>query len=230
MRRTVPGLLFGLVLAGCTGEVDDERLAPAYPEGSGQAPQGKVQYPEGPYGSGKGATIANYKFVGFVNAVADSSQLQEIRLADFYNPTGDGVYEEDSPFEPGSPRPRGLLLSVSAVWCAPCNYEADVILPEEYPKYKALGGEFFVQLADGATPGKAANAKALEAWTKKYEVDYPMAIDPAYQLGALFEADSFPANMIIDTRTMRIVDVVAGSPEVGGPFWKTFDEVLASGD
>ena len=225
MRYPAFVVLGVLTLTGCSpGEGAD--LAPAFPEGSGQQPQGALEYPAGPYGVNKGATIRNFEFPGFINSLENNQELELIQLADFYNPTGEGVHEEGSGFEPGSPKPLGLLLSVSAVWCGPCNYEADEVLPKQYPEYKARRGEFLVQLADGATPGKAATVQSLTAWTKKYEVDYPMAIDPAYALGALFEADAFPANMLIDTRTMKIVESVAGAPQVDGPFWKAFDKLL----
>ena len=64
----------------------------------------------------------------------------------------------------------------------------------------------------------------LDYWTNAYKIDYPSAIDPSYKLSALFEADAFPANLIIDTRTMRIVEVVSGVPDES--FWSTFEEAL----
>lgn len=214
-----------VLLAGC-GEEADWSLAPGFPEGTGQEPLGAKAYPPPPYGVAEGSVITSYRFVGFPNAQKDSSNLQEIELAEFYNPTGDGVYEEGSVMEIGAPKPTVLLLTVSAVWCGPCIYEADKVFPGLYKDYKPQGGEFFVQLADGPTPGKAATAKSLSAWTEKYGVDYPMAIDPSYQLGALFEADAFPANMIIDTRTMRIIEITTGAPEPGSSFWKTYENVM----
>jgi hypothetical protein len=231
MRYTIFALLGAVALAGCgntgTGGDGDEETAPAFAEGSGQQPQSALAYPPGPYGTGKGSTVANFKFIGFPNAMQDTTQLKELQLAEFYNPTGDGVYGEGSPMGPGAPKPKALLLAVSAVWCGPCNYEADQVLPGLYAKYKPQRGEFFVQLADGPTPGKAATSKSLFNWTQKYDVDYPMAIDPSYKLSALFAADAFPANMILDTRTMTLVEVISGAPEADGPFWATFDEVLA---
>ncbi len=229
MRCLMFVVLGVLVLNGCA-DPEPTDLAPAFHEGSGQQAHGQTEYPAGPYGVAKGSVISNYKFVGFPNALKDVEELKEIPLAEYYNPTGDGTYQEGSVMEVGAPKPKALMLSVSAVWCGPCNYEADAILPDEYKKYKPDGGEFFVELADGATPGKAATKKNLANWAQKYEVDYPMAIDPSYQLGALFEADSFPANMIVDTRTMQIVEVVTGAQESGGPFWKAFEKTLAGSD
>jgi len=81
-------------------------LAPAFPDGTGQQAHGAKAYPAGPYGVGKGSIIANYKFVGYANAQKINNALQAIELADLYNPTGDGVFEEGSVMEVGAPKPK----------------------------------------------------------------------------------------------------------------------------
>lgn len=198
-----------------------------FPQESGQAANAKVEYPKGPFGVNKGSTIQNYKFMGFPNSLENNKDLVTVQLADFYNPTGKEVFAKGAPFPEGSPKPKALLIDVSSVWCGPCQYEAANVLPGLYAKYKPKGGEFLLQLADGPTPGSPANSKHLFNWTKKYKVDYPATIDPSYKLSALFQADAFPANMIIDTKTMKIVDVIAGVAEEGGSFWQTYEKLLA---
>lgn len=239
MRISIFALLGAIALMGCGAKGtgggdnsgdnggDDGQLAPAFPEGTGQQAASTKPYPEGPYGVGKGTVIANYKFVGYANALKVNNALQQVELAAFYNPTGDGKFEEGTVFEVGAAKPKALLIDVASVWCGPCNYEAGNVLPALYKKYKPMGGEFLGQLADGATPGIAATTKSLYNWTTKYKVDYPDVIDPTYKLGALFAADAFPQNFIIDTRTMKIVEIIAGAPEAGGSFWKTYEKVLA---
>ena len=226
------GIVVGtLALTGCTGTAESEegsgQLAPAFPEGTGQQAAGAKAYPEGPYGIGKGSIIANYKFIGYANAVNSTAALQPIEMADFYNPTGDGTYPAGSVMGEGNPKPKVALIDVASVWCGPCNFEAENVLPGLYDKYKPMGGEFILQLADGPTPGKAATSKSLFNWTTKYDVNYPATIDPTYKLSALFDQDAFPTNMIIDTRTMKIVEVIAGAPEAGSSFWKTYEKVIA---
>ncbi|HSN97458.1 MAG TPA: hypothetical protein VLS89_04135 [Candidatus Nanopelagicales bacterium] len=219
--------VLGVMALAITGCAEDE-LAPPFPGESGQEAPDAAAYPAGPYGISVGSTIANYKFVGYINAMQVSDALQEIRLSDYYNPTGDAVYS-DSPQEAqygtGNPKPKALLIVVSSVWCGPCNYEAETVLPGEYAQHKPAGGEFLMQLADGPTPGEPAGQTDLYKWTLKYDVNYPSAIDPSYKLGALFNSDAFPANMIIDTRDMSIVEVIAGAPDAG--FWNKFEQVLA---
>jgi hypothetical protein len=230
MRNTVFALLGvtagAIALVGCSNKEPVDEIAPAFTDGQGQQAHNSKPYPEGPYGIGKGSVITNYKFIGYVNSVSDSTTLVEIQMAEFYNPDGNGVFEEGSVFPVGTPKPKALLIPVASVWCGPCNYEAESVLPGLYKEYKPQGGEFFAQIADGPTPGKAATQKSLYNWANKYDVDYPIAIDPTYQLGALFEADAFPANMIIDPRTMKIVEVISGVAEEGGPFWTTYQKVM----
>ncbi|WP_231511479.1 TlpA family protein disulfide reductase [Chondromyces apiculatus] len=221
--RAGPVLVGLALLSGCGGE----ELAPPFPEGSGQDAVDVSSYPEGPYGINIGSKIANYKFVGYSNAAVVNDALQEIHLSDFYNPDGNAVYAEEgreAQYGAGVAKPKALLIVVSSVWCGPCNYEADEVLPVKYEKHKPVGGEYLLQLADGPTPGAPAGQEELYRWTRKYDVNYPSAIDPSYKLGALFSADAFPANMIIDTRDMSIVEVVAGSPNAS--FWKKFEKVI----
>jgi hypothetical protein len=228
------GLALTAVLcsAGCSeqGGGDEGQPAPDFPAGSGQPEKGTAAYPAGPYGISPGSVIANYQFVGFANAAVVNDQLQIIQLADFYNPDGLQKFPEGSPYGAGEPKPKALLIDVASVWCAPCNYEAGSVLPGLYAQYQPQGGEFLLQLADGPTPGTAAESKHLYNWTTKYDVNYPATIDPTYKLSSLFESDAFPTNMIIKTSDMTIVKVIAGAPEPGTPagddFWGTFESVL----
>jgi hypothetical protein len=209
LRSLTSFALVSTLAVSMTGCVDE---TPPFPEGQGQSPNAAARYPAGPYGIDKGAVVANYKFVGFPSPDTDNQALREVQLADFYNPTGDELWPEDS-FYGAQPKPKALLISVSAVWCGPCQYENAEILPGEYADLNPKGVEFLLNLADGPTVGEPAETKHLVSWTKKYGTKWPAVIDPSYKLSALFEADAFPANIIVDTRTMTVVDVVAGVPD-----------------
>jgi hypothetical protein len=210
-----------LLAAGC----DEGTMAPPFPEGQGQSPEQGPPYPAGPYGIDKGSVIQNFKFVGFPDPSEDRSETFELQLADFYNPTGDGVFPEGSVLGAGEPKPKGLLVNIGAVWCQPCQYEADVILPGHYEEVNAEGIEFFLILADGPNVGVAATETNLAAWTSKYDTFWPGAIDPNYTIGSLFKASAFPVNLVIDTETMEIVEAVAGLPEEGGPLFQAIDDL-----
>jgi len=235
LRNAGALLLVGLSigLAGCSSQGEDQ-LAPAFTE-KGQEKGVTAAYPNGPFGVKKGAIISNYKFVGFPNVLAVKDSLDSIELSHFYNPTGTDVYPEGSPYGAGQAKPKVLLIDVASVWCGPCNQEAGTVLPGQHKKEKPLGGEFLLQLADGPQGGISATQLDLSKWTTKYMVNkgeaYPATYDPEYKLGALFEADAFPANMIIDTRTMKICEVIAGAPDPtdttygGKAFWDKYEAV-----
>lgn len=206
----------------------------------GEEHHGALPYAAGPYGIGKGSIIDNYKFYGFPNSLLNREDLKPIQLADFYNPhahdpnyapadaaSDDRLFPPGSPHNVGdvqSPKPKVMLIDVSSSWCPPCQEEAKTVLPGRYAKYKPRGGEILLQLADGPEPGTAAEPYDLKSWTKKYKIDYPATIDPSYKLSALFDADAFPANLIIDTSTMKIVEVVAGEPD--DKFWSKYEALL----
>lgn len=227
MKNAVFALIGATALVGCT-VVEDDQNAPGFPAGAGQEAQATLAYPDGPFGVHKGSVIANFAFYGYANASA-ALTLTRIELAEFYNPTGDGLFEEGSVFPVGTPKPRALAITVGSVWCGPCNYEADMVLPDLYAQYAPLGGEIFSQLADGPTVGKPATEANLHAWGTKYDVQYPLVIDPGWEsrLGALFAENAFPTNIIIDPRTMTIVEAIAGAPEPGGAYWQQYEDVLA---
>ncbi|MFO0615021.1 MAG: TlpA disulfide reductase family protein [Polyangiaceae bacterium] len=221
--KTRPALVLVtlLPLLGCDVEV------PPFPAGQGQA-KTAISYPGGPYGVTKTSVITNFELAGFPApaASADPTALVPITLADFYNPTGDGVYPAGSPYGEGQPKPKALLIDIGAVWCTPCQFEAKTILPKLYEQYKPLGAEFLFDLADGPKGGIAATPTELVSWVKKYKSTFPCALDPERKLGASFNTDSFPVNILVDTRTMQIVDVVAGVPDEGGAFFQNLDALL----
>lgn len=195
-------------------------------------------YPPGPYGTTKGSIVANYQFVGYHNAQVDHTTTKPIHLADFYNPHADDpayspatVDQDDRLFPAGSvhgsakPKPKALAISISSSWCGACKKEAKTVLPTKHLMYKPLGGEFLVQLNDGPAQGHSAGSQDLTAWTTQFHVNYPATIDPGRQLDALLVANVYPANIILDTRTMKIVEVVAGVP--GDAYWTKFEATLA---
>lgn len=233
----LPLALSSLLVLACDGGGDESNTgsdAPPFPEGQGQDPAQGVEYAPGPYGIEVGSVIANYKFVGYPSPDTDKKTPLEIQLADFYNPTGDGVYPEGSPMGAGNAKPKALMISVASVWCGPCNYESDSVLPGEYAHYNPMGVEFLLNLADGPDVGIPAKLTHLKSWTTQYDTKWPAVIDPSYKLAALFTQDAYPANFIVDTKTMKILSAIAGVPidANGNPlpeFYDPLDDLLAGG-
>lgn len=178
-------------------------------------------YPAGPYGLEKGDTIANYSFDGFVDATKGTGSVQNVQLCHFYNPAGVAVYSPGSQYGSGAAKPRLLLMAVGTAWASTWGQEATADLLPRYAKYKPLGGEFVALLQDGPSPGVPATLQDLVTWSKKYQASYPTVIDPAQAYTAPF---AYPANLIVDLHTMKIVYAVLGVPSA--TFWNKFEVLL----
>ncbi len=202
--------------------VPDEQ-APEFEGGGQQAPVGAQVYP-GPYGIGVGSVIPNYTFYGYPRASLAKGELTPVTLSDFYNPTGEDVYPDNSPYGAGTKKPKALVLDRSAVWCGPCVHEATNVIPPMRQKYEGNGGEFFVTLDDGPKAGTRATAADLLQWVNRFNINYPAVIDPNATLSAIVGYDAYPGNVIIRTKDMKIVHWEAGVPQAA--FWSKFEAVL----
>ncbi|MBK6517729.1 MAG: hypothetical protein IPG04_27320 [Polyangiaceae bacterium] len=211
--------ILSLGVAGCDSEESTNPIdeTPEFDGEPGQEPSAGVEYAEGPYGTEIGSTIPNFRFTGFVNSMEDASSAAFIQMADFYNPTGDGVYPEGSPYGAGNPKPTMLMMIVSAGWCSPCRQEAEFLLPDHYADYGPRGGQFLTNLAEG-TDYETAEFTDLVSWTSHFDTPWPSVIDPRLKLGDVMEMMAFPGNMVVDTRTMTVVASIAGVADPGGFF------------
>ncbi len=126
-----------ILLTACTSG-SGEPLDPLDNSG-GETVEG--DYPEGPKGTQVGSTIENYVFRGYVNprlGLGEANQ-RDIKLGDFFNPTGDATYGTESLRDEGAALPTALFINVSAVWCGPCKEEAQTTLPEAYAELAPAG-------------------------------------------------------------------------------------------
>jgi len=215
-------LLAPFVLAGCGGGDDGPVIdrgkpfdvsggATNPPKGSTEVAPGESQavaYPEGPYGTDSGAIAPNLTFLGWKNPTAanyDSNSFEHVSFADFYDPDGSkGI--------------KLLLINASAVWCGPCNAEAaEIRNTGKYAEYSGKGVQFMWSLFEDANHDPSKPQDAVN-WTRRYQVDYAMVLDPTLKFGAFFPNDATPLNVVIDTRTMRILEVATGAL-LGDPAW-----------
>jgi len=199
--------------------------APALEPAPGAGGEFVEEYPAGPYGTEVGSVVQSYDFECYLSKAQQATgELAPFQLADLYNPSGEGIYADDSLLGAGQPKKTLLVINVSASWCAPCKHEASELLPEEYEHFRPLGVEFLVDLADGDVVGEAAGIGNLDAWVSSFDVEYLACIDPEYKLGALFDQALFPANLIIDLRTMTVEELAIGVPQ--DSFWLRVEELL----
>jgi len=179
-------------------------------------------YPPGPYGLEVGDVVPNLELQGFVDSTV-SQTLVTIRLADFYNPSGDGTYPADSQYGAGAAKPRALLLNLAAVWAPQCRNESAEVLPPRHEQYAPMSGQFLTVLIEGNMPLEAADAMNLATWTTEYPTQHPAAIDPSATIQPTLE--SYPTNLVIDPRTMAVVGRWMGV--MSDPTWAIFENVLA---
>jgi hypothetical protein len=83
-------------------------------------------------------------------------------------------------------------------------------------------------LTDSEDPNTPATFTDLDNWVDAFDNAYPTVIDPAYQTATIVDSTLFPGNLLIDTRTMTIVEKVAGKPVAS--FYADLEALLLSAE
>jgi len=211
MRSVVHGLLVVAVstgaLAGCgsnTPKIPPELLA----TGGCTSPV----YPSGPFGTEEGDTLADLCFQGFRNPAQGThteSALQPIAFSDYYDPSGSkGV--------------NLLLINTAAVWCSACRTEHEG-LSARNDEFSGRGLRILSTLFQDAQRNPAT-LRDLSAWVEAFSSNYPMVLDPDYQLGDFARANMAPLNLVVDARTMKIQKKVLGDQAI--VIWQFIDDSL----
>jgi hypothetical protein len=191
--------LFALavLLAGCG--TNRPEIPPELLQNPGDGGQScpSAGYPEGPYGTEPGDVVGNLCFRGWSSPGSSphsEAALENLSLGAFYDPTGKD-YEL-------------LLVNTAAIWCAACKNEHKT-LGQHYaalaPRGLALVSALFQDEA-----GAPATLDDLELWVEAFDVKFPVLLDPDYQLGIYATADQAPLNLLVDARSMTIIQKVVG--------------------
>jgi hypothetical protein len=173
---------------------DEFAIANAAP---GYAP---FEYPPGPYGTARGAVIENLQFLGWHSPLAAGYQattMGAVGLSDFYDPDGQKGIEL-------------LLINAVAVWCSVCRTEyADIVNNQLYEQLQPRGVEFLGVLFEdnNADPARYVD---MESWSSAYGVSFPFVLDPGFKTGVYFDRSATPMNMLVDARTMQVLQVITG--------------------
>jgi hypothetical protein len=157
-------------------------------------------YPDGPYGAQVGDVIANTCFSGWAKPGSQphtEAALEDIPLGAFHDPSG-RKYEL-------------LLVNTAALWCSACKSEHQTLgqhWADLAPRGLGLVSALFQNNA-----GDPANADDLKAWVEAFDVKFPMVLDPDYQLGIYAPAASSPLNLLVDARSMQIMQRFVGDQD-----------------
>lgn len=235
--------LVGAVAVGCSSKAIDDAEEPAATAGGpgGEQPSGgtggvepgtggdaaspapsaggpnyqKQDYPAGPYGTGVGATLENFSFLGWRDPVAsayDVTKLEQVRLSEFYNPDGRSDV-------------RVIWINASAVWCSVCRSElTDIKNKGVYASLTPRGLQMIETLFEDNDSGPATPLD-LKRWGEApaHSIQFPLLLDPGFKLGAFFTSDATPLNMLVDARTMKVIETTMG---YSSDYWQRLDKLL----
>ena len=145
-----------------------------------------------------GDRIPNFTFQGYVNGDR-SKGLTTITMSDF--------------FDPDQKRHKLLHLQAAATWCAYCSAELDntVAVKDEL---EPEGIVFFEVVVSGNALQSGPSLGEFDGWVDRHKSTITTAIDVrARRLSALgIDGTVMPWDVLIDTRTMEILESSGGSP------------------
>lgn len=201
------GLATGL--AGCNGVSgvgDLQVTGGATTSGGGGASSGAstgtgmaavCDYPTTGFGNKIGGVIpATKKWSGYAE---HQDTVSTIEIADFHDCDG-------------SRQINALLIDESAVWCAACQEEAAELEGKLTGPWADLGIHVLTLMVDDAVQGSGATEKTALAWKTKYKLDAgAVGVDSNLTFAPPGETTiGLPLQILVDPRTMKIVDVVEG--------------------
>ena len=145
-----------------------------------------------------GDRMPNFTFRGYKDGNR-AAGLQSISLAEY--------------FDPKQKRHKVLHLQLAATWCAVCSSELEMTVPVVEP-LKERGVVFLEVIVSGATAGRGPSLAEVDAWIDRHKTNFSTGIDVrGRRLAALgVNGATMPHDVLIDTRTMEILDSSVGAP------------------
>lgn len=168
-------------------------------------------YPDGPFGIGLGATMQNFAFMGWrdpAGAGYDLQKLETVRLSDFYRPGGET---------------RLLWINASAVWCAVCRAEMKDIRDRGINATLGAKGLVMIETLFEDNDTNPAKPSDLKTWGSVHAIDFPLVLDPGFKLGVFFTSDATPLNMLVDAKSMQVLEVTMG---YSSDYWLRVEQFL----
>ena len=192
-------LLCSALLGGCDecDPFDDGDVA-----GRDHSPDG-VPYPQDNLGltprSGttEGQHIPNFTFRGYVDS-SRAAGLQTVSLADYYDPE--------------SRRYKVLSLVAAAMWCPICGGQTEQMVVAA-PALRSEGVVIIEAIIDGPTGQIPPTLCDFDDWIETHETNFTLVFDSgARRIGQYAAISGVPYNILVDTRTMEVLDAGVGAP------------------
>jgi len=173
----------------------------------------REKYPTGPYGIAAGAVIEDFAFMGWREPATveyDVTKLETIRLSEFYDPNG---------------TTKLVWINASAVWCAVCRAEMKDIKAKGIHAALGAKGLVMVETLFEDNDTNPARPSDLKLWGSLPDnsIDFPLLLDPGFKLGVFFTSDATPLNMLVDPKTMRVIDATMG---YSTGYWRQVEQLL----
>jgi len=161
-----------------------------------------------------GDRIPNFTFAAYVDGDR-AAGLKTLSLADY--------------FDPQQKRNKVLHIEVSAVWCTICSS----VTTETVKIKEQLGKEGVVYLevmTAGNRAGAGPSLSEVDDWVARHSSNITTAIDvSSRRLGSIgVDPGVRPWDIVVDTRTMEILESSGGSPIDVATYDRSYLKVVAS--
>jgi hypothetical protein len=149
-------------------------------------------------GGRPGERIPNFTFQAYVDGDR-AAGLKTISLADF--------------FDPSQKRFKIIDLQVAATWCSVCSSVVSATVPLK-AKLAAEGVVFLEVIVAGNASTAGPSLEEVDGWIGRHQSNFTTAIDVrGRRLGSIgIDRAAVPYDLLIDTRTMEILDSSVGAP------------------
>jgi hypothetical protein len=161
-----------------------------------------------------GDRIPNFTFAAYVDGNR-AAGLKTISLADY--------------FDPQQKRNKVLHIEVSAVWCTICSSVTDqtVKIKDDLAKE---GVVYLEVMTAGNRAGAGPSLGEVDDWVTRHSSNITTAIDvSSRRLGGIgVDPGVRPWDIIVDTRTMEILESSGGSPIDVAEYDRSYLKAIAS--
>lgn len=164
------------------------------PGGGGGAPATPCTYPTSGFGTAAGQIVnSSMTWVGYAPGSSGASKLSASSFLDCDGKAGRNA----------------LLIIHSTSWCTSCQQEAAQLEQKMTQSWAAAGVVVVEVLVENAN-GDPATTQTAKSWKDYYGIESTwVTADPEFQLESQ-AADSYPYEVLVDPRTMKIVETQAG--------------------